>query len=554
MTSQEIQRLREQLATAKKKAIQASEDLDAAGPLDLYNGTWEEVENIQAKLNAAEKEEAEREEREKRPVETIKIEEDSANAELAAMNSNATATRPSQPHVNLSMVAAMTSRQLQEKLAAARKELRKVEEEGRPTSEYIEARNKVELIRSKFKIAEKEETKRVERIGKAAARIKVKKSESAEPEIKPGIQTKIERDSSAGRIKAESSDAQGVQLPLRQYLHTSKADAAALKLQKAKDAYEDAVAGPAGHPTPKQLIIDLDEDARRTFLNFNGMRRQGEGWEIWNFRASRWVLWDVNGDRDHACWLLWEYAKKVLCVIYFCTHQCRSKDVELYIPKRFYLQLYTPTMWAFELNERRSKLHGQVLTMQVQRNIVPRWKDNYGHPVTPYDAENDTEAAKADRITFFEKQAAKDEIALQYFVGGIGDSIDWEQIAKKETDEDVAAWRWAVKSLAKAANLVHELGTDEDQAQSGQRQFSRLRNKFWEMFPADQGDKVPHHSTIAIRHHLGRYEAPTRVHKRKRELEEFEDSSIGKLRQRFESKGKAFVDLTSDDEMVDIDF
>jgi hypothetical protein len=227
--------------------------------------------------------------------------------------------------------------------------------------------------------------------------------------------------------------------------------------------------------------------------------------------------------------------------------------LEQYIPKQIYLQVFKPDKWASALDERRSRLHTQVLTVQVQRNILPRWEDNQEYP-TQIDGENDTEAHKASRMIFFEKQAAKDGDALQMFVGGMGDSIDWQQIAQKETDEDMAAWTWAVKSLAKAANLVHELRNDDEEVvQRGRLQFSRFRNKFWEMFPADKGVEAPHHSTIAIRHRLGRHETPTRGYKRKREPEESVDSSVGMLRQRFDSNGKAFVDLTSDDEIMDID-
>jgi hypothetical protein len=549
MTSQQAQELQKQLAVAKTKALQASASAENAGPLDLYDDTWEEVEQIQAELKAIEQEEAEREDCEMKQITKNKIDKASPASVIKAEDSEATATQPSQPRFDLAMVAAMTPEQLQEKLATARKELRRVNEEG---GSDIEARNKVEYIRSQLKMAEKVRAERAEQARKARI-MKIKKSESAEPERKPASGIKIERGFIIGKVKVENSNATGVQLPLRQHFHTSKADAAALRLQKAKDAYEDAIAGPASLPNPKQSIIDLDDDNRRTFLSFNGIRSKGEEWEIWNFAISKWVDWDVKNDPQHACWLLWEYAKRVLSVIYFCTHQCRSKDVEQYIPKPFYDQLYDAKSWATELQVRRTQLHGHVLRLQVQRNIVPRWKNNYGYPVTPYDAENDTEADKAARIVFFKRQAKKDAVALQAFVGGMGDSIDWEQITKKETDEDVAAWEWAVKSLAKAANLVHELGNDDEDGvqQNGQQQFSRLRNKYWETFPADKGEVAPHHSTIAILPHLGRGEAPKRYFKRKREPEEVVGFSIGKMR--FDPKGRGFVDLTSDDEKMEID-
>jgi len=392
--------------------------------------------------------------------------------------------------------------------------------------------DEVGALQLELRAIEKEEIENAERTRTTQASIK--KSESAEPESK-------------SRIKVESPNAPSVHQPLRQYFQTSKADANALRLQKGRDAYDDALAGPAASHSPKKLIIDLDDDARRTFLNFSGIRCRGKGWEMWDFKISEWVAWDMDQADDSAPSLLWDYAKKVLSIIYFCTHQCRVKDLEMYIPKQIYLQVYSLGDWTYLLDERRSILHGRVLTQQVKRHILPLWRGSLGYPAMPFDAENDTEADKAERVSFFEKQAINDEEALQMFVGSVGDSMNWQRIVKKETEEDVAAWRWAVKSLAAAANLVHELGyEDKDGAQLGRNKFSTLRNKLWELVPVDQRELAPHHSTIAILARISREEAPKQSNKRKRDPEPIVAAPARKSR--VDSEGRIFVDLISDDE------
>jgi hypothetical protein len=96
------------------------------------------------------------------------------------------------------------------------------------------------------------------------------------------------------------------------------------------------------------------------------------------------------------------------------------------------------------------------------------------------------------------------------FLGRLVESIDWNRIKRQATIESAAAWKWAVKSLAEAANLVYEYTNDESEegvrgkGEKGQAYYalSRLRNRHWEEFATDHGE-APSHGKIAIQPHLG---------------------------------------------------
>lgn len=50
--------------------------------------------------------------------------------------------------------------------------------------------------------------------------------------------------------------------------------------------------------------------------------------------------------------------------------------------------------------------------------------------------------------------ARKDPFALRRLFAPLGDTIDWEQISIRETQEDEIAYEWGVTCLAMAANTI----------------------------------------------------------------------------------------------------
>jgi hypothetical protein len=124
----------------------------------------------------------------------------------------------------------------------------------------------------------------------------------------------------------------------------------------------------------QRTLIDLtaaDSNDPRTLLNLTVLRSRGAEREIWDFKKAKWVHWDLNKDPRYAYIqkniekaheLLWEYVLRLMKVIYFCTHQCRLEDVEKYIPKEIYLEVYTPKLFANLLHTKKGVLHTSILT------------------------------------------------------------------------------------------------------------------------------------------------------------------------------------------------
>jgi len=195
---------------------------------------------------------------------------------------------------------------------------------------------------------------------------------------------------------------------------------------------------------------------------------------------------------------------------------------------------------------------------------------------------NETEDDKAERIAFFQKQASRDTGALDLFMKSFTQSIDWHRIKRQATIEDAAAWNWAVKSLAEAANLVYECSSEESEdgvrlseaaLRSGYKQrLANLRNKFWEEF-ATGHKEAPSPSKIAIQPYLERKKPekrnclsygprvgrPSKVPKM---TPKDAPKSASESTRNITSKGMpksslerraVVIDLTSDNELVDTD-
>ncbi|TVY64216.1 Uncharacterized protein LSUE1_G010071 [Lachnellula suecica] len=400
-------------------------------------------------------------------------------------------------------MASQKVKDLQAKFDAAEERTSKLFRESAyagPLDDYLASRIEEEAIHAELKAARREAKKEADQ-RKAEAEAQRKSDLKRKPKKAPKA-----ADKKVVKAEAESSNTMMSLADIPVWAPEDSHDTKARIIADNQAAKSTAV---TQVHVPIQAGAILISAYNRTTLHDVKALQQQDGirmhWRIWDFKDQRWRLLNQRGQQtsNPAHEALWIYVQKLADVIYFCTHQCEVEEVMKYMPLEMDLKLFnafSPQPCAGRLKDKKSRLHNEMLTTRVQRRILPRWEEEDAYPSLPYDAENDTDTRKSQRLAFFEEQAANDPDALLLFLGTMKEVIDWDKITDKETPEDVAAWQWAVKSLAEACNLVHELGNDKKggNQKSGDIARSMLRNKRWEEFAIATGSGAPDHGTIAI--------------------------------------------------------
>lgn len=75
-----------------------------------------------------------------------------------------------------------------------------------------------------------------------------------------------------------------------------------------------------------------------------------------------------------------------LKMLYFCSHQCPSLELEKYLSEGMVEKAFASIDWLEKLKGEQRHLHHRVLTDNLQNYILPRWQLEEDYPHEAFDA------------------------------------------------------------------------------------------------------------------------------------------------------------------------
>ncbi|EHL00340.1 hypothetical protein M7I_3838 [Glarea lozoyensis 74030] len=224
---------------------------------------------------------------------------------------------------------------------------------------------------------------------------------------------------------------------------------------------------------------------------------------MWNFPEQTWLIWNPK-KLDKARADLWQGVHFILKALYFIKRSFSSRDIVRWAPDKFTKLVYSTDEWDAKLKLNLSLFHSQVLQRSLTYTILKRWRTFPSYPTRLDDRKGkvNVEVVRNRRKIWFRERSDLDREAFYCFTYFTSESVDWEQVYKRETTKDQRIYDWIISSMASAASIIFELGID-DQAEEDVKKSRRGKTERNEQWSNLAGEEAPPCEDLPLREIFG---------------------------------------------------
>ncbi|EPE27382.1 hypothetical protein GLAREA_03297 [Glarea lozoyensis ATCC 20868] len=247
------------------------------------------------------------------------------------------------------------------------------------------------------------------------------------------------------------------------------------------------------------------QSSRPSLKDFVLMQQASPGKQIlmWNFPEQTWLIWNPK-KLDKARADLWQGVHFILKALYFIKRSFSSRDIVRWAPDKFTKLVYSTDEWDAKLKLNLSLFHSQVLQRSLTYTILKRWRTFPSYPTRLDDRKGkvNVEVVRNRRKIWFRERSDLDREAFYCFTYFTSESVDWEQVYKRETTKDQRIYDWIISSMASAASIIFELGID-DQAEEDVKKSRRGKTERNEQWSNLAGEEAPPCEDLPLREIFG---------------------------------------------------